>query len=147
MCVSASVKSQIIIINNVPKKKRKGKNLFGRFLWNSTMGKIDLERFLHQFHYHCHILMEAWKPLASQNHWDKLESNLEESNAPIDVGVCIVETTLILWCYAMWRDVYNTPSIKDAERQRLGSQSVLFGIKVKDQHRHRNWQYVLGSSC
>ena len=40
-------------------------------------------------------------------------------------------------------DIYNTPSIKDAEKQRRVSDDMVFSMTGPDQHRPKDWQSAL----
>ena len=66
--------------------------LFGRLLTISTTEKIDLEKVLQYpltpVPYHYRILMEVLM--------HQIESYFEESTAPIDIDVCIVDATFLL---------------------------------------------------
>ena len=93
-----------------------------------------------------------------------IESLLEDSTAPTGVDVCMVDPTFLqhiqknpsqtfgqlavallnqLTCMAQQVhrvcDIYNTPSIKDAERQRRVSDDMVFSMTGPDQHRPKDW--------
>ena len=99
-----------------------------------------------------------------------IESLLEDSTAPTAVDVCIVDATFLqhtqknprptfgqlamallnqLTCMVqqvhLVCDIYNTP-FKEAERQRRGSDDMVFSMAGPDQHRPKDWQSALGFS-
>ena len=98
----------------------------------------------------------------------KIESLLEDSTAPTDVDVGIGDATFLqhtqnnppltfgqlavallnqLTCMAqqvhLVCDIYNTPSIKENERRRRGSDDMVFSMTGPDQHRSKDWQSAL----
>ena len=150
------------------------RDLFGRLLYMSTIGKLDLEKVFR------FPLTPVPLSLAhvdgSMNRTDKAKllhkvENMCESVGPDHIDVTIVDAVFLLHtlqsipptfgavahmlmqilCGMSERidlvcDSYNTPSIKDTEHARRSSDEAIFSITGSKQKRPKDWQVALRSA-
>lgn len=171
---SASLKSKIKSKEKVHEVQGT-RDLFARLLLISTVEKIDLEKVL-QFPLTPVPLSLAHPDGSRNTTdkaklMHKLESFVKDPAMPTDIEASIVDATFFLHVQRQLPltfgeiakillhqlikmshqvhlvcDVYHTPSIKDAERKKRGSEDLVFSITGPEQTRPKDWQSALKQS-
>ena len=170
---SASVTSKIPAKNKV-QEVRGTRDLFGRLLLISTMENINLSKVLEYPLTPVPLSLAhsdgSINTTGKAKLMHKLEDLLQNHSQPSNVDVYIVDATFLLHIQQsppmtfagiarslicqlthmaqhthLVCDVYNRPSIKDAERMRRGSEELVYCITGPEQNRPKNWQAALKS--
>lgn len=151
------------------------RDLFGRLLVIGTTEKIDLEKVLEFPLTPVPLSLAHTDGSINKTDKSRLMHKLEglqiDHAIPDVVDVVIVDATFLLHTqqnlpttfgeisrvllFQLCRmadevhfvcDTYTVPSIKDTERERRGTQDVIFSITGPNQHRPKDWQLALKSS-
>ena len=171
---SASVKSTVTVGKKV-KEVAGTRDLFGRLLLLSTKERIDLEKVLQYPLTPVPLSLAhtdgSMNTTDKSKLLHKIEDHMESSITLLETDVVIVDATFFLHLQKdlpmtfgeiaalvlrqlvrmakevhLVCDVYRSPSIKDAERERRGTALFVYNITGPDQVRPKDWQQALHSA-